>query len=87
MGNPPIVFLVLAGVGALGLLILTAITPFLLRVTTTFEAFGIVAESLGEFVGTPRLFRVGCPLILMVAIAACLIGAVLLVIRFFTPAA
>ncbi len=85
MGNPPIVFLVLAGMGALGLLVLTAITPFLLRVTTAFEAFGIVAESLGEFVGTPRLFRVGCPLVLLAALAACLMGAALLVIRFFTP--
>jgi uncharacterized membrane protein len=86
MDNPPIFFLVLAGVGALGLLIMTAITPILLRVTTAFEAFGIVAESLGDTVGMPRFFRVGCPLILMGALGACLLGAVLLIVRLFSPA-
>ncbi len=86
MESPPAVFLVLAGVGALGLLVMTVITPILLRVTTAFEAFGIVAESIGDIVGAPRLFRVGCPLILMVALGACLLGAVLLIARLFSPA-
>lgn len=48
MESPPTIFLVLAGIGALGLLLMTAITPFLLRVTTALEAFGIVAESSGR---------------------------------------
>ncbi|MFN7210578.1 MAG: hypothetical protein ACK4P1_09330 [Aggregatilineales bacterium] len=87
MESPPTIFLVLAGVGALGLLLMTAITPFLLRVTTAFEAFGIVAESLGDTFGAPRLFRVGCPLILMIALGACLLGAVLLISRLFASAA
>ncbi|PJF34864.1 MAG: hypothetical protein CUN49_13490 [Candidatus Thermofonsia Clade 1 bacterium] len=86
MENPPIFFLVLAGVGALGLLLMTALTPILLRVTTAFEAFGIVAESLGDALGAPRLFRVGCPLILMIALGACAIGVVLLAVRLFSPA-
>lgn len=86
MENPPVFFLILAGIGALGLLITTAITPILLRVTTAFEALGVVAESLGDTIGMPRLFRVGCPLILMSALGACLVGAVLLLVRIFSPA-
>ncbi|MDW8298491.1 MAG: hypothetical protein RML95_04060 [Anaerolineae bacterium] len=86
MESPPTIFLVLAGIGALGLLLMTAITPFLLRVTTALEAFGIVAESLGEIFGARRLFRVGCPLILIAAFGACLLGAVLLAVRLLSPA-
>jgi len=86
MESPPVLFLVLAGVGALGLLVTAAITPLLLRATTALEALGVVAESLGDALGMPRFFRVGCPLIVMSALGACLLGAALLLVRLLAPA-
>lgn len=81
VGSPPTVFLVLAGVGLVGLLLVTALAPLIVKVSGFLEVFSITSEGLGEFFGAPRLFKVGCPIVLLLALAGCVLSAIALFTR------
>lgn len=75
-----VVFSVLAGVGAIGLIVALSAMPFVLHAGLLAEASSLLFGGVGEFFGKRRLARIGC-LLLAVALplgcALCMLFAVL----------
>ncbi|GAB4547222.1 MAG: hypothetical protein OHK0023_08180 [Anaerolineae bacterium] len=84
VGSPPTIFLLLAGVGLVGLLLITVLAPLIVKVSGFLEVFSITSEGIGEFFGAPRVFKIGCPIVLLLALAGCILSAIALFTRFLS---
>jgi len=76
--NSTVQTFVVIGLLFVGLLILLVMMRVLTRVSVIFEAFSLLEEPLGEYLGNPRLVMLGCVVVLLGIVGCCVLAFILI---------